>query len=143
VVRHPPFLPKGKPVTFLAKAFNSSNTLLFSGSTDQTLTADNQVVTLTLAPINDGQTITLPRITRITIPGAFPQDKRGNISFSVSATTGEKLSYVINGAAGGGSFMPQRGSITLLAACRHLRQPVHAAAGDAGDGVHARSGGHQ
>jgi len=111
-----PFLPKGKPVTFLAKAFNSSNTLLFSGSTDQTLTADNQVVTLTLAPINDGQTITLPRITRISIPAFFPEDKRGNISFSVSATTGEKLSYVINAASAGGTFSPQRGSITLLAA---------------------------
>ncbi len=111
-----PFLPKGRPISFLAKAFDSSNTLLFSGSTDQSLTADNQVVSITLAPVNDNQTITLPRITRISIPAFFPEDKRGNISFSVSATTGEKLSYVITGASGGGSFSPQRGSITLLAA---------------------------
>jgi alpha-tubulin suppressor-like RCC1 family protein len=110
-----PFLPKGKPVTFLAEAFNASNTLLFSGSTDQTLTGNNETVTIALAPFNDGQEITLPRITRITIPAFFPEDKRGNISFSVSANTGEKLTYVINAASGGGTFLPQRGSITLLA----------------------------
>jgi alpha-tubulin suppressor-like RCC1 family protein len=109
-----PFLPKGKTITFLAKAY-AGTTLLFSGSTDQTLTGNNQTVTIALAPKNDGQQITLPRITRITIPEFFPEDKRGNVSFSVSATTGEKLSYVITGAAGGGTFVPQRGTITLLA----------------------------
>jgi alpha-tubulin suppressor-like RCC1 family protein len=109
-----PFLPKGKPITFLAKAFNSS-TLLFSGTTDQTLTGDNETVTIALAPSNDGQAITLPRITRITIPEFFPEDKRGNISFSVSANTGETLSYVITGASGGGTFLPQRGTIKLQA----------------------------
>jgi alpha-tubulin suppressor-like RCC1 family protein len=111
-----PFLPKGKLITFLAKAFDASNTQLFSGTTDQTLTGDNEVVTIALAPFNNGQAITLPRITRITIPEFFPEDKRGNISFSVVASTGEKLSYVINGAAGGGSFLPQRGTLTLKAA---------------------------
>jgi alpha-tubulin suppressor-like RCC1 family protein len=110
-----PFLPKGRLIIFLAKAFNGT-TQLYGGSTEQTLTGNNETVNISLAPLNDGQTITLPRITRITIPGAFPQDKRGNISFSVSATTGEKLTYVINGAAGGGTFSPQRGSITLLTA---------------------------
>ena len=111
-----PFLPKAKPVTFVAEAFNASNAVLFSGSTDQTLTADRQTVTIVLAPVNDGLPITLPRITRITLPGAFPEDKRGNISFSVSATTGEKLTYAINPASGGGSFLPQHGFITLVAA---------------------------
>ncbi|MFY0527546.1 RCC1 domain-containing protein [Archangium gephyra] len=111
-----PFLPRGKPVTFLAKALNASNELLFSGSTDQTLMADKQTVTIVLAPANDGLPITLPRITRITIPAAFPEGKHANISFSVSANHQEKLTYAINPASGGGTFLPQRGFITLVAA---------------------------
>ena len=110
-----PFLPKGKPVTFVARALDASGTALFSGTTDQTLSGDLETVIIRLEAFNDGQAIALPRITRITIPDAFPQGKRGNISFSVSATTGEKLSYVINGAAGGGTFLPQKGNLSLLA----------------------------
>ncbi|HEX8821217.1 MAG TPA: RTX toxin [Archangium sp.] len=111
-----PFLPRDKPVTFLAKAFNASNDVLFSGSTDQTLTADRQTVTIVLAPSNDNKPITLPRITRITIPAAFLEDKSGNIGFSIVAAPQEKLTYAINPASGGGSFLPQRGFITLVAA---------------------------
>jgi alpha-tubulin suppressor-like RCC1 family protein len=111
-----PFLPKNKPLTFHARAYNGTNVQIFGGSTDQTLTLDNETVNITLIPAGNGQTITLPRITRITIPTEFPADKRGNISFSVSANTGESLTYIITPASGGGSFSPVRGTITLLSA---------------------------
>lgn len=113
-----PSLPKNKELTFSARAFNvtgADTTLLFKGDTDQTLTASGQTVVLALADANDGRTITLPRIKRISIPSAFSSDQNGNISFTVEANSAEALKYTLEPDARGGSFFPPNGTITLAA----------------------------
>ena len=115
-----PALPKGKALTFTARALSSASptpppTVLFLGSTDQTLTLNNQSVSIALAPYNDGQSITLPRIVRISIPSAFISGQANNISFAVEGSTGENLKYALTAATSGGVFYPSNGSLTLAA----------------------------
>jgi alpha-tubulin suppressor-like RCC1 family protein len=109
-----PFLPRNKALTFQARAENPKQEELFSGSTDKTLTGDNENVVIRLAPVNDGESITLPSIKQIVIPAQFPPGKRGNIDFVVEAPAGEKLTYKITPATSGGSFFPVQGTLTLL-----------------------------
>lgn len=114
-----PFLPRGKVLTFFAKAYGTGSATLplFSGSTDQQLLTDFSDVTIRLVPSNDGAEIALPRIRRISIPSVFTAGQAGNISFLVEAETGEHLTYSITGSqvAGSGAFFPVSGAITLLA----------------------------
>ena len=114
-----PFLPRGKMLTFFAKAYGAASTTLplFSGTTDQQLNSDYADVAIRLAPSNNGAQITLPRIARISIPSAFTSGQAGNISFLVEANTGERLSYTVTGStdSGSGTFFPSSGAITLLA----------------------------
>jgi alpha-tubulin suppressor-like RCC1 family protein len=114
-----PFLPRGKRLTFFAKAYGAaSNTLpLFSGTTDQQLDTDFVNVAIRLAPSTNGAQIALPRIARISIPSAFTSGQAGNISFLVEANTGERLTYSVTGStdSGSGTFFPASGAITLLA----------------------------
>lgn len=109
-----PFLPKNTALTFSARATSSSDTLLFEGTTQQTLSADFQTVVIVLAPANNNQTVAIPRILRISVPSAFGSDQSGNVSFSVEAATGERLTYSITAATGGGTFYPTSGAITLI-----------------------------
>jgi alpha-tubulin suppressor-like RCC1 family protein len=108
-----PYLPQGKQLTFSARATDANDVLLFSGSTDQALTTNNENVAIILVPANNGATITLPRVKRIFIPGEFAFNQGGNISFQVEGTSGETLSYSITPAATGGTFFPTSGTITL------------------------------
>ncbi|MDC0711072.1 RTX toxin [Stigmatella sp. ncwal1] len=110
-----PFLPKGKALVFSAKATDTAGKLLFQGTTEQTLAINNDKVVITLAAANDGQSITIPRIKKISVPSAFGSDQSGNVSFSVEANTGESLTYEIKPAVGGGTFYPLTGGITLAA----------------------------
>jgi alpha-tubulin suppressor-like RCC1 family protein len=114
-----PFLPRGKVLTFFARAYGAQSATLplFSGSTDQELTTDFSDVVIRLAPSNDGAAITLPRIRRISVPSVFSAGQPGNISFLVEANTGERLTYAISvaQASGAGSFFPVNGAINLLA----------------------------
>lgn len=109
-----PILPSNVELTFEARALNAAGQVIFVGSTNQTLTADEQTVRIVLAPINDGITTTLPRIVRILVPSQFYFDRRDIINFDVEANAGERLTYAITAAPGGGSFFPTRGNITLL-----------------------------
>jgi alpha-tubulin suppressor-like RCC1 family protein len=110
-----PFLPKNKGLVFSAKAFSSTGTLLFQGTTEQTFSSSGDAVVISLAAANDGRSITIPRIKKISVPSAFGSDQSGNVSFSVEANTGETLSYEITSLAGSGTFYPTSGSITLAA----------------------------
>jgi alpha-tubulin suppressor-like RCC1 family protein len=110
-----PFLPKSKALRFEARAYNLAGTLLFSGSLNATLSLDFQTVTIPLAPSTNGAQISIPRIKKISIPGAFASAQAGNITFFVEANTGEALTYTItSSAAGSGTFSPPNGGITLL-----------------------------
>jgi hypothetical protein len=107
-----PFLPKNKPLSFVALASNSSGAELFRGSTHQTLTEDETLVSIFLAPATHGADITLPRIQRITLPATelFPSQSFP-LGFLVEARAGERLDYVVEGT--GGTFLPSQGSLTL------------------------------
>ncbi|WP_037583321.1 RCC1 domain-containing protein [Stigmatella aurantiaca] len=108
-----PFLPKSKVLVFSAKAFNASKVLLFQGTTEQALFGSNDKVVLTLAAANDGQSISIPRIKKISVPSAFSSNQRGTVSFSMEANMGETLTYEITPAVGGGTLHPLAGSIAL------------------------------
>jgi alpha-tubulin suppressor-like RCC1 family protein len=116
-----PFLPKGVPLTFGAKALNITTvgtetkvTELFNGTVvDQTLSRDGESVVFTLAPANNKQIIKLPRIQKISVPSALGSDQSGNVTFAVEATAGETLQYAITAAPNGGTFYPVSGAITL------------------------------
>jgi alpha-tubulin suppressor-like RCC1 family protein len=107
-----PFLPKNKPLSFVALASNTAGNELFRGSTHQTLTEDETLVSVFLAPATHGADITLPRVQRITLPATelFPSQSFP-LGFLVEARAGERLDYVVEGA--GGTFFPSQGSITL------------------------------
>jgi alpha-tubulin suppressor-like RCC1 family protein len=108
-----PSLPQNRSLTFIARAQDASGTLLFSGSTTQTLASDRETVGITMVPANDGATIALPRIRKISIPGEFVFGQSGAITFFVEATANEPLSYTVTAAASGGSFQPSAGSFTM------------------------------
>ncbi len=108
-----PFLPKNTLLSFHARATNAADTLLFEGITEQSLSANFETVVLVLAPANNNQTVTIPRILRIAVPTAFGSDQSGNVSFSVEAATGEQLTYAITATAGAGTFYPTSGTLTL------------------------------
>jgi alpha-tubulin suppressor-like RCC1 family protein len=111
-----PFLPKNKPLSFIATASNTLGNELFRGSTHQTLTEDDTPVSIFLAPASHGADISLPRVQRITLPAAelFPSQSFP-LSFFVEARAGERLDYVIEGSSGtaGGTFLPSQGSLLL------------------------------
>jgi alpha-tubulin suppressor-like RCC1 family protein len=111
-----PFLPRNKPLSFVATAANSAGTALFRGSTDQTLTLDNTAVSIFLAPVTDGAPITLPRVQRITVPAELFPEQSFPLRFLVEARTGERLDYVIEqqaSGAAGGTFSPSQGSVVM------------------------------
>ncbi|RKG98823.1 RTX toxin, partial [Corallococcus sp. CA047B] len=112
-----PFLPKGLALTFYAQAYSDTSATLeiFDGTLDVTLTQDFETLTIPLGPATDKAVIKLPRIERISIPTAFASGQSGNLTFAVSASTGEKLHYTLTPAAGSGTFTPVEGDITLLA----------------------------
>ncbi|RKH21502.1 RTX toxin [Corallococcus praedator] len=110
-----PFLPRDKTLVFSARALNASGTLLFHGTTEQTLAIGGQSIIIVLTAANDGRAISIPRIRKISVPSAFGSDQSGNVSFTVEANTGENLDYEIISAGGSGTFYPPTGSISLAA----------------------------
>ena len=115
-----PFLPKNKALVFHAVALNAppapkTPEVLFEGTTEQTLGHNNQSIVVALSAANDGRTISIPRIRKISVPSAFGSDQAGNVSFTVEANTGENLTYEIIPAQGGGTFYPTTGSLALAA----------------------------
>jgi len=109
-----PFLPKNKALRFIALA-TKDDRALFRGSTDQTLTGNNQVVTIALAPESNGTSVNLPRIRQITVPSDLESDQTSNISFYVEGNQSETLNYAVTAAANSGAFFPTSGAMTLAA----------------------------
>ena len=75
-----PFLPKNKTLVFSAQALNEDAELLFQGSTEQTLSTNQEDVVISLSAANDGRTISIPRIKKITVPSAFSSGQSGNVT---------------------------------------------------------------
>jgi alpha-tubulin suppressor-like RCC1 family protein len=119
-----PALPQNRLLTFVARArgvnvggdAGTNESVLFNGSTTQILATAQETVGITLVPFNDGATIDLPRIKKISIPGEFALGQSGNITFFVEATANRALSYTLTPATSGGSFQPSSGSFTMPSA---------------------------
>ena len=117
-----PTLPQNKLLTFIARArgvnvdadAGTGDSVLFNGTTTVALTSAQETVGITLVPINDGATIELPRIKKISIPGEFSLGQSGNITFFVEATANKALTYSLTAAAAGGSFQPASGGFTMV-----------------------------
>lgn len=107
-----PFLPRDVPLTFVAEAFQDEEKL-FEGLVHQTLTADNQTVTLRLAPVTNNP-IRMPRIRRIFVPAEFISEQGDNVNFSLESHLGDRLTFEITPAPGGGQFVPATGNLRLL-----------------------------
>jgi hypothetical protein len=106
-------LPIGPSLTFVARAWNDSSTLIFMGTTVQTMIGYNDSVSIMLAPITSGITQTFPRITKILVPAQIMTSSTTTISISVEASSGETLTYATTAAPGGGNFNPSSGTINL------------------------------
>ena len=111
-----PSLPRDTALTFFARAWDTGGSLLFSGSTDQRLSTDSEQVIIGLASTKSAPS-PLPRIQRISLPPEIHSGRGGgNISVSVEATPGERLTWSITTDAtpNSGAFFPASGTLTLL-----------------------------
>ncbi|MEW6379807.1 MAG: DNRLRE domain-containing protein [bacterium] len=87
-------LPIGPPLTFLVRAYDSSGTEIFQGSTDQILTGNNDLVSISLSPIYDGAFL-LPKISQIQITPQPPLaiSQTAKITVLVGGNAGQTISY--------------------------------------------------
>ena len=106
-------LPIGPSLTFVGHAYDVSAVEIFTGTTVQALTGTNDSITILMAPVDDGVPATFPRITRIMVPSQIVTSSTVTIVVWVEGSSGETLTYATTAAAGGGSFNPSSGTITL------------------------------
>ncbi len=128
-------LPVGPALTFIAHAYNSSSTEIFSGTLIQTMTGTDDSVTLFLVPVDDGNGTTLPSISRIEYLKTLRPLKSEKIRFYLSGTLAEELNYQITAASSGGSFFPNTGSVHVGSALVTLVS-TYTAADTTGDFEH-------
>ncbi len=106
-------LPVGVRLTFTGHAYNSSPAEIFTGTTLQVLMGADDRVVIAMAPVSNGETLTIPRITQISRPAEIVVNSAVPVSISVQGSDGETLSYQVTPAADGGAFDPVTGSITM------------------------------
>ena len=117
-------IPIDVNLTFGVRARDDDGTTIFSGTTTRTLmpASDGSVppVAIVLAVVDDGQKLTIPRITGIEKSATVYKGRTSPVRFSVKGSRGEKLRYgirkdVSNDASGDG-FTPASGSIQPVGA---------------------------
>lgn len=111
-----PLLPRHRPLRFTAQALDAMEAVLFSGETLATLAMNGEEVEVALAPAQDGQTLPMPRLTRLLFPAQITSGQEEQFTFTVQANAGETLGLQIHAADGAtpaAEFSPARGTITL------------------------------
>lgn len=108
-----PFLPANDPLTFAARAYDADDVEIFSGSSEATLTIDNQDVEIPLAPPQDDETYDMPRMFRIVYPTEIVATQEVPIIFTVEGNAGETISFDLTSDDGSSPFVPAQGSVTL------------------------------
>ena len=101
-------LTVGKSLAFTARALSDANVKLFEGSTNATLDADTEAVTIGLRSVDDGSANRLPGISAITVAAVEP-GADVTVQVSVTGSGSEDLDYEFTG----GTFAPGSGSVTL------------------------------
>ena len=108
-----PFLPRNVMLEFRSNAIGANGATIFAGTTQQSLTASNNRVTIAMAPADNNTTLAIPRISRISVPTQLSSGGSGSISVEVQGSSGEVLSFTMAPAINGGEIFPQTGQITL------------------------------
>ncbi|HYO51666.1 RTX toxin [Archangium sp.] len=111
-----PFLPRGVTLEFRSTASaadTAGGAALFTGVTQQTLTGPNGVVNIALKPIDNNNTLVIPRISRISVPTELSSAGSGSITVAVEGASGDVITFTATPAANGGELFPQTGSLTL------------------------------
>ncbi len=106
-------LPIGPSLTFIGHAYNASAVQIFTGTTVQAMTGNNDSVGILMAPVSDGVPAMFPKITAILVSAQIVTLNTMTIGILLEASSGETLTYAATAAAGGGSFSPSSGTITL------------------------------
>jgi hypothetical protein len=105
-------LPIGVDLTFNGLAKDDEDVNIYAGTTTQSLTGEDDNVTIKLSAPD--LSITLPRIAQIVIPAEIIVDTTADIQTSVEGKSGEPLNYSFSPAPNGGTFLPASGSILLV-----------------------------
>jgi hypothetical protein len=107
-----PDLPIGPALTFAVRGYDAVDEEIFSGVTVQPLTGAGDTVSVDLDPVADAAVITFPIITQIIRSGEIVNNSLGNpVSVEARGGADEHLNYAFT--SGGGSFMPQSGTLGL------------------------------
>jgi hypothetical protein len=107
-------LPAGVELTFIGYAYNSDPTEIYSNQSSpisQTLTGVDDLVSLILQPIDDGQSIRLPKIEQIQHEANITRAESSPVRFWFSGQSGDDISYSLSGV--GFNFTPSTGNITI------------------------------
>jgi len=112
-----PFLPRDQQLRFAARALDVNGVVGFSGDTLATLTIDNQDVQIPLAPIQNNQTFSMPRLFRIAYPGQIQAGAEEQIAFTILDNAGASVAIQItplgNPMTPSADFSPATGTVTL------------------------------
>ena len=96
-------LPTGVILTFSGLAYDSSSTLLFTGTVSTTLSLTKaNVIALTMYPASNGTTQTFPIITSVVRPSSMDVGTNADLTVNVKGSTDETLNYYFN--SDGGTF---------------------------------------
>ena len=96
------------PLTFTAQAYDSENTVIFSGTHTATLNSVGAQITIRLNAVDDGDPNRLPKVTGISI-SSVSTGVPAQVTITVQGSDTERLEYEF----AGGTFDPPTGEVTL------------------------------
>lgn len=108
-----PFMPRDEQFRFSARAYDSTDALIFSGETLAILTTDDQSIQIPLAPAQDQQTLDLPRMSRIAYPAQITAGQEVDVIFTVEASAGEDIDYTLTSDDPSTPFLPASGTLSF------------------------------
>lgn len=111
-----PLLPRGRELRFSARALDAMGGNAFTGQTLATLTINNESLQIPLAPVQDGATFPMPRLSSIIYPAEIIAGQEEQFAFTLRGNAGAAISYRISAAGSttpAPAFSPATGTITL------------------------------
>lgn len=112
-----PLLPRNRQLRFAARALDGNDVLVFSGETFATLAVNSKLVEIPLAPAQDGQTLAMPRLSRIVYPAEITTGHEEQVAFTVHGNAGTEIMWRITASgsptAPSAAFSPASGTLTL------------------------------
>ena len=111
-----PHLPVDTELDFVARAYDGDDVEIFNGNTLRTFVSGDafEIVTIPMAPFNDGTTYEMPRIASIQYRESFVTRQEDIVTFAIEGKGGAVIRYEITAADGSPApFYPSSGQITL------------------------------